>query len=125
MMIAADALAASSAAGLATAIASVITAAALLVGAFGVLVPQLRKTGAAIARVDETLNSHKESIDAATVVAAGAAAETSEVHTLVNQRQTDMLRYQAALVLELEKAGGVVPVDQSLLPIERRRGVAA
>jgi hypothetical protein len=111
----------STSAGIATAVASVITALGLLIGSFAVLLPQIRRAGVALATVGDTLADHKLSIDAATAVARTGVEETTAVHQLVNQRMTDMLRYQAALVTAMESAGIPVPIDQSLLDVERRR----
>lgn len=81
---------ASSAAGVFTAIASVITAAAVLIGAFTVLLPVLRT----VRRTE---------------------ARTAQVHTIVNQQRTDFLRYQSVLVNALHAAGIDVPPDQSII----------
>lgn len=46
-----------------------------------------------------------------------------EVHTMVNQQRTDLVRYQAVLVQALEIGGVKVPVDQSqpiLAPVETK-----
>lgn len=40
--------------------------------------------------------------------------DVAGVHLLVNQRYTDILRYQRALVIALEEANVKVPTDQSL-----------
>lgn len=40
-----------------------------------------------------------------------------EVHTIVNQQRTDLVRFQAALVRQL-KAAGIEPVIDQSLPIE-------
>jgi len=83
-------------AGIITASASVFTALALLVTAIGVLIPNLRETRKAV-------------------------KATEEVHIMVNQQRTDILRYQAALVSALQKAGIDVPADQSIPPAEGTR----
>ena len=44
--------------------------------------------------------------------------ETRKIHVMVNQQRTDMIRYQAALVAALQKAGIEVPADQSLPPAD-------
>jgi uncharacterized Ntn-hydrolase superfamily protein len=72
-----------------TAVGTAVTAVGGLVLAVGVLVPILRNTRKAV-------------------------ATTAEVHTMVNQQRTDMLRYQVALVDALRSAGIDVPTDQSL-----------
>ena len=40
---------------------------------------------------------------------------TREVHVIINQQRTDMIRYQTALVAALRSAGVEIPEDQSLL----------
>ena len=42
--------------------------------------------------------------------------EVGDVHKIVNQQRTDMMRYERALVLALKRAGVEVPVDQSIEP---------
>jgi hypothetical protein len=79
----------SSWAGVITAVATVVTAIGGLVLAVAVLIPNLRASREAIAKVDQ-------------------------VHTIVNQQRTDAQRYQVALVRALRKAGVEVPDDQSL-----------
>lgn len=81
----------SSWAGVITAIATVFTALGGLVLAFSVLVPTLRKT--------------RENVVA-----------VNDVHTMVNQQRTDMLRYQETLVTALQQGGIKVPADTSLRP---------
>lgn len=39
--------------------------------------------------------------------------QTKEVHAIVNQQRTDMVRYQRALEAALNSAGIELPVDQS------------
>jgi uncharacterized protein YoxC len=72
-----------------TAIATAITAVGGLVLAVSVLIPTLRATRQAVANV-------------------------AEVHTMVNQQRTDMLRYNEDLVSALRAAGVAVPTDRSL-----------
>lgn len=79
----------SSWAGIITAIAAVITALALLVGALPALLRLFK-------RVDVI------------------EKQNQEIHTIVNQQRTDSQRYQAALILALERAGIAVPEDQSI-----------
>lgn len=79
----------SSWAGVITAVATVFTALGGLVLAFSVLVPTLRKT--------------RENVTA-----------VNDVHTMVNQQRTDMMRYQETLVAALQKGGIEVPTDASL-----------
>jgi hypothetical protein len=43
---------------------------------------------------------------------------TREIHKIVNQQRTDMLRYQRALTKALIKEGIEVPEDQSIGPVE-------
>jgi citrate synthase len=80
-----EALAASSAAGLATAIASVITSLGILIGGAAVFIPMMR----------------------------GIKKDVKEVHTLVNQQLTDSKNYQAALIRALRAHDVEVPEDQS------------
>jgi hypothetical protein len=40
--------------------------------------------------------------------------ETKTIHKIVNQRQTDMLRYQAMLVRELRENGIPIPIDPAI-----------
>lgn len=42
-----------------------------------------------------------------------AARKIDSVHAIVNQQQTDLRNYQAALIRALEDKGITVPVDQS------------
>jgi len=72
-----------------TAVATAITAVGGLVLAVSVLIPTLRATRQAVANV-------------------------AEVHTMVNQQRTDMLRYNEDLVNALNSAGVAVPTDRSL-----------
>lgn len=72
-----------------TAVATAFTALGGLVLAFSVLVPTLRKTRENVAAV-------------------------AEVHTMVNQQRTDMMRYQEALVAALQQGGIEIPEDASL-----------
>jgi hypothetical protein len=39
--------------------------------------------------------------------------QTKEVHKIVNQQRTDMMRYQRALEHALKHAGIALPIDQS------------
>jgi hypothetical protein len=39
--------------------------------------------------------------------------QLKQVHTIVNQQQTDLRNYQVALISALKKGGIEVPVDQS------------
>jgi hypothetical protein len=48
------------------------------------------------------------------LVAIKTARGVGQVHTMVNQQRTDMMRYQADLIAAVRAAGGVVPADQSL-----------
>lgn len=81
-----------------TAVATAITAVGGLVLAVSVLIPTLRATRQAVANV-------------------------AEVHTMVNQQRTDMLRYNEDLVNALNSAGVAVPTDRSLrLPPKPERG---
>ena len=77
-------------AGIITSIASVITAVAVLVGAFGVIIPQLRRTG----------------------------RDVSSVHQIVNQQRTDARNYNNLLSETLRESGLEVPPDVSLNPPE-------
>ena len=77
-------------AGIITSIASVITAIAVLVGAFGVIIPQLRRTG----------------------------RDVSSVHQIVNQQRTDARNYNNLLSETLRESGLDVPPDVSLNPPE-------
>lgn len=43
-----------------------------------------------------------------------ALREIRKVHTIVNQHQTDLLRYQRALITALRSAGVAIPEDQSV-----------
>ncbi len=72
-----------------TALATAFTALGGLVLAFSVLIPTLRKT--------------RENTVA-----------VAEVHTMVNQQRTDMMRYQEALVEALQQGGVAIPADESL-----------
>lgn len=74
--------------GLITAIATGVTALGGLIVALTVLVPILRKTRQ-------------------------LEKKTDEVHVLVNQRFTDMERWNRSLVNALRRAGVEVPEDQS------------
>lgn len=82
-------MAGSSIAGIITAIASGITAIALLCAALPALIKVLR---------------HAKETQAA----------VAEVHVIVNQQRTDGLNFNAALIRELKKHGIEVPIDQSL-----------
>lgn len=75
-------------AGLITAFATLLTAAGGFVLAVKVLMPTKRE-------VRET------------------KAQVEQVHTLVNQANTDLKRYIGALTSELTKQGISVPIDQS------------
>jgi hypothetical protein len=79
----------SSVAGVITAVATIITALGGFVLAIGVLLPILRET-----------REQKKQIN--------------QVHTIVNQQRTDMMRYQRTLVHTLKNAGIEVPLDQSI-----------
>jgi hypothetical protein len=50
---------------------------------------------------------------AAYVKAKSLTEKVDEVHKIVNQQRTDMMRYQAALIKALKGAGVDVPDDQS------------
>jgi uncharacterized membrane protein len=39
--------------------------------------------------------------------------QVKQVHTIVNQQQTDLRNYQAALIIALKEGGVKVPIDQS------------
>jgi hypothetical protein len=73
-----------------TSIASLITSAALFIGAFAVILPQVRRT--------------KASVD--------------DVHQIVNQQRTDAKNYNNLLEDSLRSAGIDVPPDVSLMPGE-------
>ena len=77
--------------GIITASATALIAVGGIITALGVFLPILRQTRATVAKVDQ-------------------------VHQLVNQQHTDLVRYQAALVKALRTAGVEVPDDQSLPP---------
>jgi hypothetical protein len=79
----------SSAAGIITASATVLIAVGGIISALTLFLPALRRT------------EHK----------------VDEVHMLVNQRFTDMERYQRALVKLLKDKGIAVPDDQSKDPV--------
>jgi hypothetical protein len=83
-------------AGVITAIAGVITACALVISALALLLPILRKAKAIEAQVN------------------GVESKVDGVHVIVNQQQTDLRNYQAALIASLRAAGIAVPADQSL-----------
>ena len=78
------------------AVGTLLTAVAVVLTAVGVLVPILRK--------QRTIQATAQT----------AVDKVSEVHTMVNQQRTDMLRYQAALIDVLRAASLPVPADQSL-----------
>lgn len=84
-----EGIADSTAAGIITSVATVLTALGGLVLALSVLVPILRNSRKTIEKLDA-------------------------VHVIVNQQRTDAKRYQLALVAALDRAGVDVPVDQSL-----------
>jgi hypothetical protein len=86
----------STAAGIITAIASVLTASALVISALALLLPILRKAKSIEAKVN------------------GVEAKVDGVHVIVNQQQTDLRNYQAALISALKEANIKVPADQSL-----------
>lgn len=86
----------STAAGIVTAVASLITAFGGVVLAVSVLIPILRQTRATARQTMET------------------GRQVEVVHTIVNQQRTDAQRYQIALTELLHKHGIEVPVDQSL-----------
>ena len=67
-----------------------------------------RVTGAA-----NLLAKQNELVAAATEV---TQTKLDEVHKIVNQQRTDMLRYQAVLLAALEAAGVPVPADASITP---------
>ena len=79
----------SSLAGIVTAFAAVITALALVLAALPALIRVLRSTRANTQAI-------------------------KEVHTIVNQQHTDIMRFNSALIRALQKAGVDVPEDQSL-----------
>lgn len=80
-----EALAASSVAGIATAIASVITSIGVLVGGLAIFLPLLRKMN----------------------------RDVVQVKHLVNQQLTDSKNYQQALIRALVASGIDVPIDQA------------
>lgn len=75
------------------AVANVITALALLVGAIPLLIKALSDIR-------------------------GVKKDIKTVHVIVNQQRTDMQRYQRALIAALEKHDIDVPIDQSIDPGE-------
>jgi UPF0716 family protein affecting phage T7 exclusion len=79
----------STAAGVITAIATVVIAVGGLLSALTLLIPILRQTRA-------------------------LKTQVTQVHTIVNQQRTDMERYQRALVTALQNANVDVPDDQSI-----------
>jgi hypothetical protein len=83
--------------GIITAAATVITALGGLLLALAVFLPQMRKTR-------EIAEESRKGI--------------TQVHMIVNQQRTDMLRYQRALTDALRRAGVEVPADQSLDPAD-------
>ena len=93
----------STTAGVITATATVITALGGLVLAFSVLIPILRNSKEAKAAAIEARDT-----------AAQASSKTDEVHKIVNQQRTDMIRYTEALIRTLRAAGIEVPIDQSI-----------
>jgi hypothetical protein len=80
-------------AGIITAVASGITAIALLCAALPALIKVMRQTR----KVEKAIH---------------------EVHTIVNQQRTDLMNYQAALVRALKQADVEIPIDQSAGPEE-------
>jgi hypothetical protein len=76
----------STAAGIITAIATVLMALATVLGALPLLIKTWR--------------------------------QSKEIHKIVNQQQTDLRNYQAALIRTIEHDGGTVPIDQSAPRIE-------
>jgi hypothetical protein len=83
-------------AGIITATATVITALGGLVLAMAVLIPTLRNAKAA-----------KEA-------AVEANIKTDQVHTMVNQQRTDMMRQMERMASALQNAGITIPEDKSL-----------
>lgn len=86
-------LAASSLAGVITAIALVITAASGIIVSLTKFLPEVRKMRKA---------------------AEATQAVVDDVHTIVNQQRTDGLNFQRALIRALTDAGIPVPIDQSV-----------
>lgn len=99
MIIAADSIpVTTSIVGVVTALATLVTAFSVLVGALPALLKLRREVLAQRADVNH------------------ARSEVQEVHKIVNQQRTDMVRYERALVAALKRAGVEVPVDQSIDP---------
>jgi len=85
--------------GIITSIASVLTACSLVISALALMLPIWRRTKA----IEQKTHA--------------LTAQVEEVHTIVNQAQTDARRYQAMLVAALIAANIAVPVDQSLIDV--------
>ena len=120
------ATAASSVAGIITAGASIITALALLIGSFTILLPLIRRTAAATEAVKDTLaeatavtDRKLDQID----------AQARRIHTLVNSdmtaaRQSELDQTRATLVISrrivaLARAGGDKPLTEDTDAIGR------
>lgn len=84
--------------------AAVITAFATVITALGGLVLAL-----ATYRTAQRTKATQETAKA-------TEAKVDEVHTIVNQRFTDLQRFNEALVRALRSAGVEVPIDQSIGP---------
>lgn len=92
----------SSLAGIITASATVITACGGLFLALAVFLPQMRET--------------KKIALAGRQAAEQSRDQIIQVHTMVNQQRTDMMRYQERLIEALTASGIEVPRDSSLRP---------
>lgn len=90
-------------AGTLTAVATLITALGGLVVTLKVLVPNFRTNKETRARAEE-INT-----------------QACEIHKIVNQQRTDMLRFQAALIKTLKAHDIDVPDDQSKVDVDGPR----
>lgn len=86
----------SSVAGIITAFSTVLIATGGIIAALTIFLPVLR-----VARQN-------------TKQIAEVSTQVADVHTIVNQRYTDILNFNRALVRALNDAGITVPIDQSI-----------